>query len=71
MNVPPGKVVIVSNAHILIIEDEPLEAEYLKLHLRKAGYRIADIVTSGNAAIEKAGNEQIDLVLADIVLPER
>ena len=61
--------VIVSNAHILIIEDEPLEAEYLKLHLRKAGYRIADIVTSGNAAIEKAGNEQIDLVLADIVLP--
>ena len=59
-----------SNSHILIVEDEALEAENLKLHLRKAGYPIVDIVSSGEAAVEKAGIGDVELMLVDIVLSE-
>lgn len=57
-----------ADARILIIEDEPLEAEHLRLYLRKAGYRISAIVDSGEAAVECVQNDRIDLMVADIVL---
>ena len=59
----------IKKANILIIEDDPFDAENLKLHLQQAGHRIVGVVTTGQAAIEKADTDKIDLMLADIVLP--
>lgn len=56
------------SANILIVEDEPLEAEHLKLHLQQAGHRIMDTVSTGEAAIARAEQGNIDLMLIDIVL---
>ncbi len=57
------------SANILIIEDEPFEAEHLKLHLQQAGHRIAGVVSTGKDAIERAALGGIDIMIVDIVLP--
>lgn len=55
-------------ANILIIEDDPYEAEHLKLHMQQAGHRIVDVATSGEDALIKAEQADINLILSDIVL---
>ncbi|MCB1829646.1 MAG: response regulator, partial [Gammaproteobacteria bacterium] len=55
-------------ARILIIEDEPLEAEQLRRYLRTAGHQVSAIVDSGEAAVERVQNDRIDLLIVDIVL---
>ncbi|MBL7005139.1 MAG: EAL domain-containing protein [Gammaproteobacteria bacterium] len=55
-------------ARILIIEDDHFEAEHLKLQLLQAGHLIADVVSSGEAAIKRATEGGIDLMVVDIVL---
>ncbi|MCB1862367.1 MAG: response regulator [Gammaproteobacteria bacterium] len=55
-------------ARILIIEDEPLQAEQLRLCLLQAGYRISAMVDSGEAAVEYARTDRVDLIVADIML---
>jgi two-component system, sensor histidine kinase and response regulator len=59
----------VKSANILIIEDDPYEGKNLQLHMQQAGHRIIDVVTTGEEAIIKADQEDIDIILADIVLP--
>ena len=53
---------------ILIVEDELLIAKGLSRKLKKLGYAIVDIVSSGEAALEKIAEFQPDLVLMDIVI---
>jgi signal transduction histidine kinase len=53
---------------ILIVEDELLIAKGLSRKLKKLGYAVVDIVSSGEAALEKAADIQPDLVLMDIVI---
>jgi signal transduction histidine kinase len=57
-----------SEATILIVEDELLIAKNLARKLEKLGYAVADIVSSGNAAIQRAIETQPDLILMDIVI---
>ena len=57
-----------TGANILIVEDEPLEAEQLKLHLQQAGNRVIAVVTTGEEAIVRAGQGGIDLMIIDIML---
>ena len=59
----------VTSANILIVEDEPLEAEHLQLHLQQAGHRIIAAVTTGEEAIARAEQGGIDLMIIDIMLP--
>ncbi len=54
---------------ILIVEDDPLQAEAVKLQLVDCGYRIAAIVSDGEAAIKQARTSAPDIVLMDIMLP--
>jgi signal transduction histidine kinase len=53
---------------ILIVEDELLIAKNLSHKLEKLGYEVADIVSSGCDAIQRAGELKPDLILMDIVI---
>jgi AmiR/NasT family two-component response regulator len=54
------------SANILIVEDEMILAEDLKDTLLDLGYRVAGSVGSGQAAIDIASKNDVELVLMDI-----
>lgn len=56
------------NIKILIVEDELLIAENLAMKLKKFGYIIDNIVSSGKAALEYVKSEKPDLILMDIAI---
>jgi len=53
---------------ILVVEDEPGIAFGLELDLETEGYGV-EIVPDGNAAVERGGNGDFDLILLDLMLP--
>ncbi len=53
---------------ILIVEDEKPISDILKFNLSKEGFNII-CAYEGNEALEKALNEEIDLILLDVMLP--
>ncbi len=55
------------SAHILVVEDEHLVALDIKNRLDRLGYA-AELVHSGEAALDRAVNREFDLVLMDIKL---
>jgi PAS domain S-box-containing protein len=55
-------------ARILIVEDERIAAEDLRLTLSQLGYEVAGLASSGEEALRLAEQRQPDLVLMDIVL---
>ncbi|HWP47997.1 MAG TPA: response regulator [Candidatus Limnocylindrales bacterium] len=57
-----------TNARILIVEDNAIIARYLGSMLSRANYEVVGIVPSGEEAIEKAIETHPDLVLMDITL---
>ncbi|MGB5397983.1 MAG: response regulator, partial [Gammaproteobacteria bacterium] len=59
----------IESANILIVEDEPYDAEHLSLHLQQAGHRVAGVVATGEDALLRVAQGGIDLMVVDIVLP--
>lgn len=57
-----------SNAKILIVEDESIVAMDVEKRLVKLGYNVTNCVASGEEALIKAAEDQPDLVLMDIYL---
>lgn len=57
-----------SDTNILIVEDEGIIAEDLKNRLRKLGYAIPAVASSGEEAVQKSDETRPDLVLMDIRL---
>ncbi len=57
-----------TNGHILIVEDEPVNALLIKHQLLKLHYSIAAVVGSGEEAVRVAQEGKPDLVLMDIGL---
>ena len=57
-----------TEAKILIVEDESLVAKDMKNLLGKMGYVVPATVSSGEVAIQKVAETQPDLVLMDIML---
>ena len=55
-------------ATILIVEDEELLRKSLRNYLEDSGYRIIS-AENGKKALEQFNNEQIDVVLADLMMP--
>ena len=55
-------------AHILIVEDDWIVAEDTKITLKKLGFGLSGIVTSGEESLKKVEAEPPDLVLMDIKL---
>jgi PAS domain S-box-containing protein len=57
-----------ANGHILVVEDESINATLIEYQLNKLGYSIAGIASSGEEAIGLAKENRPDLVLMDIQL---
>lgn len=57
-----------SKANILIVEDELLIAKNTARKLKKIGYDVPKIVSSGQAAIDYISKEDPDLILMDIAI---
>jgi len=55
--------------HVLLIEDSPTQAQYMRLLLEDAGYLVSYAET-GQKGIEIAEAAQPDVVLLDVVLPD-
>ena len=56
--------------HILVVDDEKPIADILKFSLEKEGYQV-DISYDGASAIRMINSNKYDLVLLDIMLPEK
>jgi two-component system, response regulator PdtaR len=57
-----------TQATILVVEDEGLVAQEIKSRLEKSGYTVCAVVHDGESAVNHAGNMHPDLVLMDIRL---
>ncbi len=57
-----------SKIKILIAEDEYIVAMDIKKILEKIGYEVTSFVNNGTDVIQKAGSEEPDLILMDIML---
>jgi DNA-binding response OmpR family regulator len=53
---------------ILIIEDDSVISEVQKDYLEASGYAV-DVAASGDAGLQKAMNEPVDLIILDLMLP--
>jgi signal transduction histidine kinase len=53
---------------ILIVEDDAVAGESIKENLEEWGYTVVDVCSTGEEAIQKAGETQPDLILMDIKL---
>lgn len=53
---------------VMIVEDELITAEAIAILLKKLNYNPIAIVSSGEEAISKIGNLNLDLLLMDIIL---
>ena len=54
--------------NILVVEDESIVAKDIQVCLRKLGYDVVGVVSSGEEAVEKAEELDLDLIMMDIML---
>jgi DNA-binding response OmpR family regulator len=54
---------------ILVVEDDPKQAELIRLYLEQDGYAVT-VVGSGRAALEHVARESPDLMVLDVMMPE-
>lgn len=59
---------ITKNGHVLIVEDESVNAAVIEHQLKKLGYGVAGTATSGEEALALAQTTKPDVVLMDIQL---
>ena len=55
---------------ILLVEDDPLIIKIYTTRLEKAGFEI-DVIEKGAGVVDRLEEDEFDLLLLDIVLPER
>jgi len=55
---------------ILIIDDQPSEVKMVKMALERANYEVI-YAYNGNEGIDKATQEKPDLIILDILMPEK
>ncbi len=55
---------------VLIIDDEPVILVMLKKMIEKAGYKV-DLASNGNEGLDLLRSKPFDLVITDIIMPER
>ncbi|MFC1839362.1 response regulator [Thermodesulfobacteriota bacterium] len=55
--------------HVLLVEDEPNMAKGLKMVMNEGGYNV-DLARTGQAALNAFGEDDFDLLVADLRLPD-
>lgn len=64
----PGHTTILSPARILIVENDPLLAQAITLHVEAVGHKVVAILARGEEVLEQGMALSPDLILMDIVL---
>ncbi|MDW7675213.1 MAG: response regulator, partial [Bacillota bacterium] len=54
---------------ILIVDDEARMRDLIKMYLLKEGYQVIE-ASNGKEALDKMANNNFDLVILDIMMPE-
>lgn len=57
------------SAQVLVAEDDPKQAELIRLYLERENYQVA-VVHDGRAAIDEARRTKPDLIVLDIMMPK-
>ena len=55
---------------ILIVDDEEVIRKFLRIHLTKLGYEVTE-AEDGQKAIEKIGGGKFDLIICDVMMPNK
>jgi len=55
---------------ILIVDDEEVIRKFVKIHLVKLGYEVAE-AADGEQAMEQLGKDDFDLLICDILMPKK
>ncbi|MBS3920052.1 MAG: response regulator [Deltaproteobacteria bacterium] len=55
---------------ILIVDDEEVIRKFLKIHLTKLGHEVTE-AEDGQKAIEKIGGDKFDLIICDVMMPNK
>ena len=58
------------NKRILIVDDEEVIRKFLKINLNKLGYEVVEAI-DGEKAIEKIGEGKPDLIICDVMMPNK
>lgn len=58
-----------ANAHILIVEDVPVNREILRLQLQRLGCQVVDEAANGSEALERFQRYVYDIVFMDCQMP--
>lgn len=58
------------NKRILIVDDEEVIRKFLKIHLTKLGYEVTE-AEDGQKAIDKIGEGRFDLIICDVMMPNK
>ncbi len=58
------------NLHVLMVEDDPAIAEMYRVQFEHDGYRVT-VATTGELAFTSLSDTEPDLVLLDLLLPDR
>jgi twitching motility two-component system response regulator PilH len=53
---------------IMVVDDSPTERAFMENLLKRKGFEVT-VVDSGEHAVERAKNDQPDLILMDVVMP--
>jgi twitching motility two-component system response regulator PilH len=53
---------------IMVVDDSPTERAFMENLLKRKGFEVT-VVDSGEIAVERAKNDQPDLILMDVVMP--
>ncbi len=57
-------------AHILIVDDNPLVRDVLAEYVKLAGH-VAALAGNGNSALEYLSAHPVDVMILDIIMPEK
>jgi|GEM_PF-4389424 len=57
-----------SKQKIMVVEDEAIVAEDIRMHIEDEGYEVVQVVDSGEKALEYLKSNRVDLILMDIML---
>jgi len=55
---------------ILVVDDEEVIRKFVKIHLSKLGYEV-EVVEDGAKAVEQLAKEDFDLLICDIMMPNK